>query len=92
MDWENDRKNQIRLIKQICHYKPSISKRKKAFKRKYEKLDMEKRYASAGPNKQMYEMYNMSLRQSGMPTALSIMERQFDTNASLDQSKMEYTD
>lgn len=23
---------------------------------------MEKRYASAGPNKQMYEMYNMSMR------------------------------
>lgn len=25
-------------------------------------LDMEKRYASAGPNKQMYEMYNLSMR------------------------------
>jgi len=49
-------------------YKPSISKRKKFFKKRaeneygYDPLDMEKRYASAGPNKQMYEMYNMSMR------------------------------
>jgi len=27
-------------------------------------VDMEKRYASANPNKQMYEMYNLSMRQS----------------------------
>lgn len=25
-------------------------------------MDMEKRYASAGPNKQMYDMYNISMR------------------------------
>ena len=25
---------------------------------------MQKRYASAGPNKQMYEIYNMSIRES----------------------------
>ena len=27
-------------------------------------IDMEKKFATAGPNKQMYEMYNMSLRSS----------------------------
>lgn len=27
-----------------------------------ELLDMEKRYASAGPNKHMFEMYNLSMR------------------------------
>lgn len=36
------------------------------------RLDMERRYASAGPNKQMYEMYNMSMRTgTGGNTALS---------------------
>lgn len=45
-------------------YKPSIIKKKKYSKRHRENLDMEKRYASAGPNKQMYEMYNLSMRDS----------------------------
>ena len=52
------------MIKQICHYKPSITKQKKFYRRKggEDKLDMEKRYASAGPNKHMFEMYNLSLK------------------------------
>ena len=29
---------------------------------KFDKLDMEKRYASAGPNKQMFDMYHLSMR------------------------------
>lgn len=67
--WQKDRKEQIKLVKKICHYKPSITKRRKIFSKKLpeHKLDMEKRYASAGPNKQMYEIYNMSIKQS-MPT------------------------
>lgn len=86
IDWENDRKNQIKLIKQICQYKPSITKSKKSFKKRhYQRLDMEKRFASAGPNKQMFEMYNLSMRQTGMPTALSIMEsNKTDTQNSRD--------
>lgn len=45
-------------------YPPSISKRKRYQKRSkgIALLDMEKRYASAGPNKQMYDMYNISMR------------------------------
>lgn len=62
--WENERKQQIKRIKQLCLFPPSISKRKRY--RKKSKgvvlLDMEKRYASAGPNKQMYDMYNISMR------------------------------
>jgi hypothetical protein len=48
-------------------FPPSISKRKRYAKKRLtgkSLLDMEKRYASAGPNKQMYDMYNMSLRNS----------------------------
>jgi len=33
-DWQQDRKSQLKLIKQISHYKPSISGRKKVFKKK----------------------------------------------------------
>lgn len=64
--WQKDRKEQIKLVKKICHYKPSITRRRKIFSKKLpeHKLDMEKRYASAGPNKQMYEIYNMSIKQS----------------------------
>lgn len=62
--WENERKQQIKRIKQICLYPPSISKRKRYHKKTkgFDLLDMEKRYASAGPNKQMYDMYNLSMR------------------------------
>ena len=27
MSWENERKQQVKLIKQICHYKPTMLKR-----------------------------------------------------------------
>lgn len=62
--WENERKQQIKRIKQICLYPPSISKRKRYQKKSkgFALMDMEKRYASAGPNKQMYDMYNISMR------------------------------
>ena len=34
-----------------------------------DRRDMERRYASAGPNKQMYEMYNLSVRNTmGAPS------------------------
>ena len=63
--WENERKEQIKRIKQICHYPPSISKTRKYTKKSRKKgavlLDMEKRYASAGPNKKMYDLYNLSI-------------------------------
>lgn len=62
--WENERKQQIKRVKQICMYPPAFSKRKRYAKRSkgLVLLDMEKRYASAGPNKQMYDMYNISMR------------------------------
>jgi len=42
-------------------YPPNFSKRR--FNRKGKRgVDMIQRYASAGPNKQMYEMYTMSMR------------------------------
>ena len=65
--WEHERKQQVKRIKQICMYPPSISKRKRYQKRTRGMvlLDMEKRYASAGPNKQMYDMYNVSMRPPG---------------------------
>lgn len=52
-------------------YPPSIvsSKRRyvpkkigKLSAKNLELLDMQKRYASAGPNKHMFEMYNLSMR------------------------------
>ena len=69
--WQKERKSHIKRVKQICMYPPSISTSKRATYRKKKNalstknlylLDMEKRYASAGPNKQMFEMYNLSMR------------------------------
>jgi oligoendopeptidase F len=54
LSWEQERKNQVKMVKQLCHYKPSITRRKKVFRKKTtgeDRLDMERRYASAGPNK-----------------------------------------
>ena len=63
-NWEVERKEQIKRVKQICMYPPTISTNtKRRFNRKKKGLaqvDMVTRYASAGPNKQMFEMYNMS--------------------------------
>jgi hypothetical protein len=69
-NWEHERKKQVKLIKNICLYPPTISKTRRGFKKRIggsskAKLDMERRYATAGPNKQMYDMYNMSMHDSG---------------------------
>ena len=61
--WDKDRRSQIRLIKQICHFKPTLIKRKKLKRRQganEDKLDMQTRYASAGHNRHMFEMYNLN--------------------------------
>lgn len=44
-----------------------------------DKKDMERKFASAGPNKQMYEMYNMSLRHSAInePIGFLINQQKF---------------
>ena len=51
----------------MCKYDTNISKFKKF--RHRTKQDMERRFASAGPNKQMFEMYtagrNPNLQQDG---------------------------
>jgi len=69
-DWEHDRKSQMKRIKQICMFPPSISKRRRTYRKKFKAMDMEKRYASAGPNKHMYEMYNMSIKQNPVSNVL----------------------
>lgn len=56
-------------------FKPTMLKKniKRSYKKNrnidgnvVDKKDMQRRFASAGPNKQMYDMYNMSLRDSAM--------------------------
>ena len=66
--WEKNRHAQVRLIKHICKYDTNISKFKK-FKYK-QKQDLETRYASAGPNKQMFDMYTIG-KNFQDPNALS---------------------
>jgi len=34
LSWEQERKNQVKMVKQLCHYKPIITRRKKCFERK----------------------------------------------------------
>ena len=36
-----------------------------------DKKDMQRRFASAGPNKQMYEMYNLSIKNSAINEPIS---------------------
>ena len=59
--WEHERKYQVKLIQKISMYPLSITsmtKRKKSVKKKG-LLDMEKRFASTGTNRMMFEMYRM---------------------------------
>jgi hypothetical protein len=64
-NWEIERKEQIKRVKSICHYPPTFSTKRRFYNSRKKRgggIDMVARYASAGPNKQMYEMYNMSMR------------------------------
>jgi hypothetical protein len=71
--WEHERKAQVKLIKQICLYPPSISKTRRTYRKKTHGLgkqalrDMESKFATGGPNKQMYDMYNMGIRSAQEP-------------------------
>ena len=52
----------------------AFSKKKRYSRRKATKItgeDMERRYASAGPNKVMYEMYSQSLRNTVQPDSVA---------------------
>jgi hypothetical protein len=62
-NWELERKEQVKRVKQICMYPPNFSTKRGRFQKKKRGIDMVVRYSSAGPNKQMYEMYNMSVKQ-----------------------------
>ena len=64
-DWDNERREQIKRVKNICYYPPSLLK-----KRSHRKGSRIRRRGAATdsvnePNKQLYDMYQMSLRASG---------------------------
>jgi hypothetical protein len=48
-DWESQRKDQIKQIKNICYYPPSLLKKKRRKSRK--------RDSSVEPNKQLFDLY-----------------------------------
>lgn len=69
LSWERDRRQQVKLIKQICHYKPTMIRKRRVKRRGQDGedlLDMKTRYASAGPNRHMFEMYNYSVGSTSM--------------------------
>ena len=68
-DWETERKEQIKRVKNICYYKPSLlKKRGKKGRRTNRKNLMDNGYVSASnePNKQLFDLYQSQLRQSQM--------------------------
>jgi hypothetical protein len=60
LDWKQQRRKQVRLVKQICLYPPQAFSKRKRYHRskKIPGEDMERRYASTGPNRMMFEMYS----------------------------------
>lgn len=63
-DWEHARKQQVKLVKNICYHPPSLLKksRKKSIRRGtgFESAKNE-------PNRQLFELYQSSLRASQEP-------------------------
>ena len=64
-DWDNDRKEQVKRVKNICYYAPSLLKKKA-----HRKGGRSRRRGATGesitgePNKQLFDLYQQSLRQS----------------------------
>ena len=54
-NWESARRQQVKTIKNICYYPPSLLKKSRLKSRR--KLEKE-------PNKQLYEIYQQSLGQT----------------------------
>ena len=60
-DWEHERKRQVKLVKNICYHPPSlIKKESRRKKRKGSALGSSKNE----PNRQLFELYQTSLRAS----------------------------
>lgn len=60
-NWESSRKDQVKQIKNICYYPPSLLKKKGRRKSRKPNVGLE-------PNKQLFDLYQQSLRMSN-PTA-----------------------
>ena len=63
-DWEHDRKQKIKMVKNICYYPPSIIK-KRGLKKNRRGSGFES--AKNQPNRQLYDLYQQSLRMSVDP-------------------------
>ena len=64
-DWEHDARKQVKLVKNICYHPPSLlgseSRKKKRKGRESDGL-----IASNEPNRQLYDLYQTSLRASAV--------------------------
>ena len=63
-EWDNQRKENVKRVKNICYYKPSL------LKKTHRKGSRIRRRGPATdsvnePNKQLFDLYQQSLRQSG---------------------------
>ena len=56
-DWEMDRKKQVKMLKKICYYPPSLSTQKP--KRRGKKRN------NMDPNYEVFQYYQNNLKQSG---------------------------
>ena len=72
-DWEHERKQTVRMVKNICYYPPSLLKKKGVKKSTRRTAGYES--AKNEPNRQLFELYQKSLRENtgDHVTALSAM-------------------
>lgn len=72
-DWETDRKKQVKLLKKICYYPPSLVKKSRMRSKKH-------RLGGGGngidPNYEVYQFYQQNLKSQQNPST----ENMFETN------------
>ena len=78
-DWENERKQQVKRVKNICYHPPSLLKKKRRSRRGpgFESVKNE-------PNRQLFDLYQQSLRMSMDPLSDDLLmqaENTYDSDA-----------
>jgi hypothetical protein len=58
-EWELDRKKQVKMLKKICYYPPSMIKRRHKSKKRRAVGDMD-------PNTEVYQFYQQNLINGGL--------------------------
>jgi hypothetical protein len=60
-DWEVDRKKQVKMLKKICYYPPSLVKKSRLRSKRHHDIQSHSKAGGIDPNYEVYNFYQSNL-------------------------------